>query len=48
MKESCFVVMAIGDQSYNGETVTAASQEDAQAVLQHGASGQVGTPPQSL
>ncbi|VTS00588.1 hypothetical protein [Tuwongella immobilis] len=28
MNESCFVVMAIGDQSYNGETVTAASLED--------------------
>jgi hypothetical protein len=28
MKESCFVVMPIGDQSYNGETVTAASLKD--------------------
>src|SRR5947208_5652339 len=28
MKETCFVVMAIGDQSYNGETVTAASLQD--------------------
>src|SRR5207245_1404957 len=31
MKESCFVVMAIGDQSYSGETVTAASLKDAYA-----------------
>jgi len=29
VKETCFVVMAIGDQSYNGETVTAASLKDA-------------------
>ena len=29
MKETCFVVMAIGDQSVNGQTVTAASLKDA-------------------
>ena len=29
MKESCFVVMAIGDQTYNGETVSVASLKDA-------------------
>lgn len=28
MKETCFVVMAIGDQTYNGETVSAASLKD--------------------
>src|SRR5947209_5745598 len=29
VKETCFVVMAIGDQSVNGQTVTAASLKDA-------------------
>jgi hypothetical protein len=29
VKETCFVVMAIGDQSYHGETVSAASLKDA-------------------
>ncbi|HJZ54978.1 MAG TPA: hypothetical protein VKE74_08460, partial [Gemmataceae bacterium] len=29
MKETCFVIMAIGDQVYSSETVTAASLKDA-------------------